>query len=466
MKAGFFRQPRQDNPWPPAGEPVNHVKSPFGLENARRLAKYAVLAAALAGLVAVCPAQRRPRGSTLRIIQLPDPRLIGSESLEQVLGKRQTARWFTGEPLKLADIGQLAWAGLATLERPPRPVTPPQPVVPPRERVRTRQAADEDDYPIKLYLAGQNGLYLYNPDSHSLQQTVDQDVRAHLARATVNPEAVASAGCDILLTSSPRGVAGRPSGKLRQLFLLQAGHVAQNIQLQAVSLGLGSIPIGDFDAGNVRRVCSMLRNLEPVYIIAVGYPTDQPPVRPMQEPGIIPPTAPIPTTPRKAVFIVPAENFQDEELFETRRVLDLAGVQTAVASTKTGLVTGMLGRTAQATVLVNELRVSDCDAIIFVGGPGAAAYFQNPVALAIARDAAANGKVLAAISIAPTILGNAGVLRRVAVTALFSERIALERAGARYTGVPVQRDGQIITATGPLAAAEFGRAIADALAGR
>lgn len=210
----------------------------------------------------------------------------------------------------------------------------------------------------------------------------------------------------------------------------------------------------------------MLRNLEPVYIIAVGYPTDQPPVRPMQEPGIIPPPAPIPTTPRKAVFIVPPENFQDEELFETRRVLDLAGIQTAVASTKTGLVTGMLGRTAQATLLMNELRVSDCDAIIFVGGPGAAAYYQNPVALAIARDAAANGKVLAAISIAPTILANAGVLRRVAVTALFSERIALERAGARYTGVPVQRDGQIITATGPLAAAEFGRAIADALTGR
>jgi protease I len=168
------------------------------------------------------------------------------------------------------------------------------------------------------------------------------------------------------------------------------------------------------------------------------------------------------------VLIISRENFRDEELFETKRVLEAAGVRTAIASAKIGVVRGQLGGMAEARILLNQLRVDDYDAIVFVGGLGASEYFQNPNALRIARDAAAKGKVVAAISIAPTILANAGVLRGVRATSFLSERPVLERAGATYTGVPVEsaKGGQIITAVGPMAASQFGRAIADALAKR
>ena len=166
------------------------------------------------------------------------------------------------------------------------------------------------------------------------------------------------------------------------------------------------------------------------------------------------------------MLIISKENFRDEELFETKRVLEAAGVRTAIASTRMGVVRGQLGGMAEARTRLNELRVDDYDAIVFVGGLGAGEYFQNPIALKIARDAAAKSKVLAAISIAPTILANAGVLRGVKTTSFLSERPVLERAGATYTGVPVERDRLIITAVGPMAASQFGRAIVDALAGR
>jgi protease I len=169
---------------------------------------------------------------------------------------------------------------------------------------------------------------------------------------------------------------------------------------------------------------------------------------------------------KKAVLIVASKNFRDEELFETRDALKNAQIQTVIASTKTGTVTGMLGGRAQAEILVGSIIVDDYDAIIFVGGTGAAQYFDDAAALDIARKAVSKSKVLAAICIAPTTLANAGVLKGVKATCFFSERSNLEKAGAIYTGAPVEKAGLIITANGPKAAVQFGRTIASTLIGK
>ncbi len=117
-------------------------------------------------------------------------------------------------------------------------------------------------------------------------------------------------------------------------------------------------------------------------------------------------------------------------------------------------------------ILVSELRVDDYDAIIFIGGSGARQYFDSPVALSIAREAVDKKKVLGAICIAPLVLANAGVLDGVRATGFLSERLRLQRAGARYTGADVERDGLIITASDPRAAGRFGQTIVEALTNR
>ena len=126
----------------------------------------------------------------------------------------------------------------------------------------------------------------------------------------------------------------------------------------------------------------------------------------------------------------------------------------------------MFGRRTKATILLKDISVDDYDAIIFIGGLGAQEYFDNPVALDIARQTVEKQKVLAAICIAPAILANADLIDGVRVTGFISEQPRLEGAGAIYTGVPVEWDGLIITASGPPAAVQFGRAIAEAIASR
>jgi len=129
----------------------------------------------------------------------------------------------------------------------------------------------------------------------------------------------------------------------------------------------------------------------------------------------------------------------------------------------TGSIRGMLGGRAKISMLINDIAVDDYDAVVFIGGSGAKEYFTNPLAMDIARQAAYKRKILAAICIAPTILANAGVLRDVKATSFPSEEAQLKKAGAQYTGADVERDGLIITGSGPQAATKFGKTVAEAI---
>jgi SagB-type dehydrogenase family enzyme len=54
--------------------------------------------------------------------------------------------------------------------------------------------------------------------------------------------------------------------------LLEAGHIAQNLLLQATALSLGGVPVGAFDDDRIRRLLSASRELHPAYLVPIGYP--------------------------------------------------------------------------------------------------------------------------------------------------------------------------------------------------
>jgi protease I len=166
---------------------------------------------------------------------------------------------------------------------------------------------------------------------------------------------------------------------------------------------------------------------------------------------------------KKAVLIIAYNNFRDEEFLEPKKVLESAGVDVSVASSSLGTAKGMLGATADPDMLIDDINVSDYDAVVFIGGSGSSEYFDNPVAHSIAQEAAESGKLLAAICIAPSTLANAGLLAGKKATSYSSEEGNLRSKGAMFTGSGVESDGNIITADGPSSAEQFGQALLDAL---
>ncbi len=166
---------------------------------------------------------------------------------------------------------------------------------------------------------------------------------------------------------------------------------------------------------------------------------------------------------KKAVLIIAREIFRDEELFDTQKALEAAHVKTTVASSVLGNCKGKLGAVAVSTMKLEEIIADQFDAIVFIGGGGAMEYYDNQTALKLAKDAMAQGRVLAAICIAPRILANAGLLEGKVATCFESEAENIKKLGANYTGADVEQDGNIITANGPHAATEFGETIAEAI---
>jgi protease I len=165
----------------------------------------------------------------------------------------------------------------------------------------------------------------------------------------------------------------------------------------------------------------------------------------------------------KALFVLAPKNFRDEEYQEPRKILEEYGAKIEVAAKGVKIAEGVMGVKIAVDKELSEVQVENYQAIIFVGGPGSSIYFDDTVALNLAKKAVEEGKIVGAICIAPSILGNSGVLAGKRATAFSSEAGTLRAKGADYTGALVEVDGKIVTASGPEAAREFGQKIAEKL---
>lgn len=166
---------------------------------------------------------------------------------------------------------------------------------------------------------------------------------------------------------------------------------------------------------------------------------------------------------KTAVLVIAEKVFRDEEYLVPKDLLTKAGIKTLTASTTRQWAEGKLGARVRPDLLLNEVRPEAIDVLIFVGGGGAEQYFDDPVAHGLAKAMVFAGKPVAAICIAPVILARAGLLKEKRATVYVDGAEELKKAGAVYTGKPVETDGLLITANGPEAAGDFGRELVTRL---
>ena len=387
------------------------------------------------------PARRGPLASRLQVVQLPAPSTTSAVSVEQAIVSLRSLQVPGNQRLDLPKISQLAWAiqGATVTAGASAAGTGPT-------------AADAAT--MKVYFVLPDGIHLYNPADHALQQVASEDVREALAAAVLKQTGAPTGGCQIILAAPFQEFAKRYGTRGRTVMLLQGGRMSQNLQLEAVAQGLTFVGVDGAEAADVRRVVKALRTLEPVFVAFVGYPAGQ-----------APPATDLGRTAQASVLlVVPPQQFQDEELLVTKRALEQGGAQVMISSTRMGLLVGMLGGTVRADLLLNQANVDNFNAVVFIGGTGAIDYLNNRVVLNLVNQAAAKRKVLGAIGMAPSILASAGALKGARATAFLSEQARLVQGGAIYTGNPVEKDATTITATGPVVAATFAKGILDALA--
>jgi SagB-type dehydrogenase family enzyme len=98
------------------------------------------------------------------------------------------------------------------------------------------------------------------------------DLRDELAAAALDQRAVSEAAVDFVVTAIYSRTTRKYGQRGERYVHIETGHLGQNIHLQAVALGLGSLSVGAFSDEEVRKVLSLPQEEVPLYIIPVGHP--------------------------------------------------------------------------------------------------------------------------------------------------------------------------------------------------
>jgi len=193
-------------------------------------------------------------------ITLPPPRTESGTSLEAAILKRRSVRTYREEPLTLAEIAQLLWAAQGVTGA---------------GGLRTAPSAGAL-YPLEILVVTGNvtelvpGVYRYRPVGHTLTRIREGDVRKDLAGAALGQAVVRDAPVVIVIAGIPERTTGKYGERGVRYVHMEAGHSAQNVCLQATSLGLGTVTVGAFDDREVHEVLGLDPGEEPLYLIPVG----------------------------------------------------------------------------------------------------------------------------------------------------------------------------------------------------
>jgi len=222
----------------------------------------AIVCMAVVLAVIIQPVRKEPHAGNVvgDTIILPEPRNSGGISVEETLLERRSIRNYKNEALTLAEMSQLLWAAQG--------ITHPG-------GYRTVPSAGAL-YPLEVYVVAGNveglqaGIYKYRPQGHELKKVAEGDVRAELCAAAIDQECIED-GAAVLVFAAVYERTTRKYGERGVRYVhMEVGHAAQNVYLQAVSLGLGTVVVGAFDDGGVERLLQMQDDERALCIMPVG----------------------------------------------------------------------------------------------------------------------------------------------------------------------------------------------------
>ena len=189
---------------------------------------------------------------------LPKPRTDGPLSVEAAISRRRSVRRYGPESLTLEEIGQLLWSA--------------QGITGERENRRAAPSAGAR-HPLVFYVCRSDGIWRYHPVGHVLTLHLEQDVREDLGEAAWRQHFIAEAPCIFAVSAIFERSTERYQERGRVRYVpMDVGHATENLTLQAVALGLGSVSVGAFDDDAVKRVLALPDREEPMYLIPVGHP--------------------------------------------------------------------------------------------------------------------------------------------------------------------------------------------------
>lgn len=169
-------------------------------------------------------------------VPLPTPPPNFGLTLREALRTRRSVRHFTGGPIGLEDLACLLWAAQG-ITRPPEGRTAP---------------SAGATFPLEVHAIARavsglsEGTYQYLPDQQSLRRTGESVPGTALQHALPGQEWTLDAAAILVISAIYERTTAKYGARGERYVHMEVGHAAQNICLEAVSLGLGTTVVGSF----------------------------------------------------------------------------------------------------------------------------------------------------------------------------------------------------------------------------
>ena len=195
-------------------------------------------------------------------IKLPSFELAEGISLDQTLKQRKSIRDFRQKPISKEQLSYLLWAstGIQRIED--------------GYEYRTAPSAGAL-YPIETYLIVNDvreleaGVYHYSIKAHQLEQLKQGEFRQEIAAAALGQGMCATAAAVFVWSAVFARCKWKYSQRGYRYIYLEAGHIAENLALAAVSLNLGSCEVGALYDDQVNAILGIDGREESVLCMAV-----------------------------------------------------------------------------------------------------------------------------------------------------------------------------------------------------
>ena len=201
-------------------------------------------------------------------ITLPEP-LPVTESLQRLLSLRCSCRNFSGTSLSPAQLGSVLHCGLGVWETDywenaeflGRPVP-----------------SGGGMFPLELFVLCNNiddvpaGIHHYQPLCHCLEEIRQVQLPGPLLKYLfMGQYPVTQAAAIVIISANFTRSMKKYGDRGYRYLLMEAGHVAQNINLTCLGLGFESLNIGGFFDDEVAQLCQLDSDTHAVlYAIAIG----------------------------------------------------------------------------------------------------------------------------------------------------------------------------------------------------
>jgi Nitroreductase family len=191
-----------------------------------------------------------------RAVQLPAPNIQGGKPLMECLNARHSARAYSARPILPHVLSDLLWAAFGV----------------------NRPQSDGHTAPywrhvlvIDVYVATAEGVWLYEPKSHSLAPYQSQDLRS----LTGNQDFVATAPLDLIYVAHGERMREIVAEERRLYASVDAAFIGQNVYLFCASEGLGTVFRGAVDCEKLGRALSLRAGQFVTFAQTVGYSNDE-----------------------------------------------------------------------------------------------------------------------------------------------------------------------------------------------